>query len=660
MIGKTHHYGGEMEKEARILVADDMEGPRESMRMILKGRYDLLFAADGREVIEQVEKHGDSIDIVLLDIRMPDNDGITILKEIKHLYPDIEVAMITAYASVETAGNALRLGAFDYLQKPFSREQVEGLVARGVSRRQTRRESKKTLQQLLLAKRALLGAGNSSRGIETRTDGIITADIEGKVVMMNRVAESLTGWEQSDACGRMLDEVFEIYQGSGRVPCRDIAGSIIRAGCLVGLTDQTILVSRDGSEHLISDSGVVVHGPDDESIGIMVAFRDTTEKVFTEQELMKAQRMESMGILAGGIAHDFNNYVTAILGNISLARVEAKDDSELSSRLLEAEKAALRAGELATQLLSFSKGGSPVRKASSIGELIKEASEFAFHGSRVSCSYDIADDLWPVEVDESQIGQVISNLAINAVQSMPEGGEIAISAENLTPDMVVSGLARGKRHICISIRDNGHGIPEDILPNIFDPYFSTREGGHGLGLATVYTIVKQHGGKISVSSEIGKGSLFEIYLPVADEESQSAPEGVAEEGGAYRAGRVLLMDDDRDVREVAGSMLRNAGWTVDFAAGGAEALKKYSLATQRGKPFDIVLMDLTVPGGMGGRETITGLLEIDPSAKVVVTSGYSDDPIMKDYRSFGFRGMLAKPYGIAELTTVLQRVARKP
>jgi PAS domain S-box-containing protein len=649
-----------MEKEARILVADDMEGPRESMRMILKGRYDLLFASDGQEVIQQIEKHGDSIDIVLLDIRMPDNDGITILREIKNLYPDIEVAMITAYASVETAGNALRLGAFDYLQKPFSREQVEGLVARGVSRRQTRRESKKTLQQLLLAKRALLGAGNASHGIETRTDGIITADIDGRVVMMNRVAESLTGWAQSDACGRMLDEVFEIYQGSGRVPCRDIAGSIIRAGCLVGLTDQTVLVSRDGSEHLISDSGAVVHGPDEEPIGILVAFRDTTEKVFTEQELLKARRMESMGILAGGIAHDFNNYVTAILGNISLARVEAKDKSELSSRLLEAEKAALRAGELATQLLSFSKGGSPVRKASSIRELIREASEFAFHGSRVSCGYDIADDLWPVEVDESQIGQVISNLAINAVQSMPEGGEIAISAENLARDMPVSGLARGKRHICISIRDRGHGIPEDILPNIFDPYFSTREGGHGLGLATVYTIVKQHGGKISVSSEIGKGSLFEIYLPAAEEESPPAVEGVAEEGEAYRGGRVLLMDDERDVREVAGGMLRHAGWTVDFAASGAEALKAYSRAMHQGKPFDIVLMDLTVPGGMGGRETITGLLEIDPSAKVVVSSGYSDDPIMKDYGSFGFKGVLAKPYGIAELTAVLQRVAREP
>jgi two-component system, cell cycle sensor histidine kinase and response regulator CckA len=650
--------GEVMERKATVLVVDDKQGPRESVRMILKNHYNVLSASRGMEALNLVETQGDDIDVVLLDIRMPDTDGISVLREIKRRNPDIEVAMITAYASVETAGNALRLGAFDYLQKPFSCESVEEIVFRGVSKRQGRRESKKNLQQLLLAKNALLGEHSALEGIAVRTDGILTADMNGRVVMMNRIAERLTGWEQAEACGRPLEDVFKICCGSERIPFPHIAQSIITAGCLVGLTKQSVLLSRNGEEYLIADSGAVVQGHDKEALGLVVVFRDITETILMEHEIMRAKQLESLGLLAGGIAHDFNNYLTAMLGNITLARREAKEGTDLCGRLQDAEKATLRAKGLAQLLLTFSKGGNPVKQAAFIGELLKDSAGFALHGSKVTCSFMIADDLLPAEVDKAQIGQVISNLVINAVQAMPEGGEIFITAENLAPGEFPNGSNETGRYICLSVRDTGHGIPDHVLPRIFDPYFSTRKNGSGLGLASAYSIVKQHGGMIKVYSTLGEGSKFRVFLPATDKEPIST-EDLQDSGHERLSGRVLVMDDDLPVREVAGMMLQLMGCTVDFAADGAEALEVYSRARDRGQPFSAVIMDLTISGGMGGKETIGRLLEIDPAARVVVCSGLSNDPILADCRKFGFRDAVAKPYRLEELTEVLSRVLKE-
>jgi len=644
-----------MDRRATVLVVDDKQGPRESIKMILKNQYNVLSAARGTEALSLVETRGDEIDVVLLDIRMPDSDGISVLREIKQKNPDIEVAMVTAYASVETAGNALRLGAFDYLQKPFSCESVQEIVLRGVTKRQGRRESKKNLQQLLLAKNALLGEHGPSEDSAARTDGILTADMNGRIVMMNRIAEQLTGWEQAEAAGRPLEEVFNICCGTERIPCANIAGSIMRAGCLVGLTKQSVLLSRNGEEYLISDSGAIVQGPNREPIGIVVVFRDITETMMMEQELLKARQLESLGLLAGGIAHDFNNYLTAMLGNITLARREVGEGSDLFRRLVDAEKATLRAKGLAQLLLTFSKGGHPVREPAFLGDLLRESADFALQGSKVTCGFRIAEDLLPAEVDKVQIGQVVSNLIINAVQAMRDSGDILIIAENLAPGEYPNGYRDADRFVCITVQDSGPGIPEDVLPRIFDPYFSTRKEGSGLGLASAYSIVKQHGGTIKVSTVLGEGSRFRIYLPATDKTPKAA-EQVRDAVPGRLSGRILVMDDDVPVREVAGMMLQLMGCCVEYAGDGIETLEAYRLAMDQERPFDAVLMDLTITGGMGGREAIGRLLEIDPEARVLVCSGFSNDPVMANHRDYGFRGMVAKPYSLEELAAALHQV----
>ncbi len=647
--------GEDLDKRATVLVVDDKQGPRQSIKMILKNQYNVLSAARGGEALKLVDSQGDEIDVVLLDIRMPDTDGISVLREIKNRNPDIEVAMVTAYASVDTAGNALRLGAFDYLQKPFSCESVQEIVLRGVSKRRERRESKKNLRQLLLAKKALIGEHGPPDETAMRTDGILTADMDGRVVMMNRIAEQLTGWEQAEAVGRPLEEVFRIRCGSERIPCTGIARSIVKAGCMVGLTDQSVLVSRSGEEHLISDSGAIVQGIDKEPLGIVVVFRDITESMMMEQELLKAKQMESLGLLAGGIAHDFNNYLTAMLGNITLARRDAEEGTDLATRLSDAEKATLRAKELAQLLLTFSKGGHPVRQPSFLEDILRESAEFALHGSSVTCSYRIPEDLLPAEVDRVQMGQVVSNLVINAVQAMKDSGRISIEAENLPPGQGPDGSREGDRYVRITVRDDGPGIPSDVLPHVFDPYFSTRSEGSGLGLASAYSIVSQHGGTITVSSEPGEGTVFSIYLPATDK-APKREEQTQVTDRERLSGRILVMDDDETVREVAGMMLQLLGCSVEYAREGGEALEAYRMAMSRECPFDAVIMDLTISGGMGGRETIGRLLDIDPDARVLVCSGFTNDPVMADYGEYGFRGMVAKPYSLEELAEALGRV----
>jgi PAS domain S-box-containing protein len=384
--------------------------------------------------------------------------------------------------------------------------------------------------------------------------------------------------------------------------------------------------------------------------------RDITEKRRMEEDLQKAQKLESIGILAGGIAHDFNNLLTAILGNISLSKLYVPEGDKAYVKLAEAEKASLRARDLTQQLLTFSRGGAPVKKKASLSGIARETASFALSGARTTCLFDIADDLWPVEVDEGQISQVINNLILNADQAMPAGGVVEVSCVNalVGADGPLS-LPEG-RYVVLSIRDHGEGIPSEILPRIFDPYFTTKKNGKGLGLATVYSIVRNHDGHISVTSQPDQGTTFTIYLPCGDgsaEESADDKGNVPETGSPVAAGRVLVMDDEENIREVAGEMLDFIGYGAEFARDGAEAVELYSQALRSGEPFAAVLLDLTIPGGMGGKEAVRLLREVDPEVRAIVSSGYSNDPIMADYKSFGFRGIITKPYKLTELKKVL-------
>ncbi len=383
-------------------------------------------------------------------------------------------------------------------------------------------------------------------------------------------------------------------------------------------------------------------------------FHDITEKKRLEQELLKAQKLESLGVLAGGIAHDFNNFLSGIMGNISLAKLEADQGENIFEALDEALRVTSRASALTRQLLVFSKGGAPVKKTASITDVLRESTVFALRGSKVKCEFNITEGLWPVSVDLGQFSQVIHNLALNAIQAMPQGGTIRLHARNATLE-ALSGLPlEAGRYVKISLQDEGLGIPREHLAKIFDPYFTTKHQGSGLGLSMTYTTINAHDGHIAVESEMGKGTTFRIYMPASHEELVESEDREARLKKG--AGNILVMDDDEAIRQVTEKILMELGYEVCCASDGAETIALYQDAARSGRPFDAVIMDLTIPGGMGGKEAIQELLSIDPQVTAIVSSGYSNDPIMSDFKKFGFRGVATKPYSIEKLSWVLHDV----
>ena len=489
-------------------------------------------------------------------------------------------------------------------------------------------------------------------------DGVICTDADGRIVLMNRIAEDLTGWSEEEAMGKPLNEVFNIINEKTRERCHNPVKKVLEKGGVVGLANHTVLVSKDGTERILADSAAPIRGKHGEIIGVVLIFRDITQGRKMEEELQKIEKIESIGILAGGIAHDFNNILMGILGNITLAKMNVGSDDKVIEKLTEAERASLRAKDLTQQLLTFSKGGAPIKKTVSIWELLKDSVSFALRGSNVSCEFFLPDDLWPVELDEGQISQVINNLVINANQAMPEGGIIEVKAEKIYLEEKGAVPLKAGKYIRITIKDKGIGIAEEHLPKIFDPYFTTKQKGSGLGLTSAYSIIKNHDGYISVESKPGEGTSFYIYLPASEKEiSERKPQ---EEKPLFGQGRILVMDDEEIVRNVAGEMLKSIGYKVEFARDGAEAIEMYKNAKESGNAFDAVIMDLTIPAGMGGKEAIKKLLEIDPEAKAIVSSGYSNDPVMSDFRRYGFMGVVAKPYETKELGEVIYKTITEP
>ena len=487
-------------------------------------------------------------------------------------------------------------------------------------------------------------------------EGVITTDTAGKVMLLNKIAEQLTGWPQGEAAGLPMEQVLQIIDSkSGKLRPSPV-GDILNAGRIISLADD-IMLSRDGTERVIAESGAPIRDRESELIGVVVVFRDITEQKKMEEELLKARKLESVGVLAGGIAHDFNNILSGILGNISLASHTLGAEHEIHNLLIEAEKASLRAKDLTRQLLTFSRGGEPIKETACIVEVIKESAEFILHGKNVACDFDFPEDLWLVDIDPGQISQVIQNIILNASESMRNGGAIQVSCENFTnTDRGPLPLALG-HFVKISIKDNGEGIPAELLDKIFDPYFTTKAQGNGLGLAITHSIVTKHDGHISVASTPGRGSTFTIFLPASEGECRIARKTAADKPRPLPGrGRIMVMDDEEVVWNVACKMLEHLGFEAVVAKDGREALDLYEKSRQAGQPFDVVIMDLTIPRGMGGGETIGRLLALDPEAKAVVASGYSNDLLMSNYREHGFRAAINKPFRLEELGSTLVKV----
>ncbi|MEW6302432.1 MAG: PAS domain S-box protein [Verrucomicrobiota bacterium] len=489
-------------------------------------------------------------------------------------------------------------------------------------------------------------------------EGVIATDINEKVILLNKVAERLTGCRQVDAVGKPVTEIFRIVHGKNRDPYENPVTQVLRASGVIEMTGRSAVLQHAGGECTINFSCSPIRNDHSEVVGTVLVFRDVTDELRATEELLRASKLESLGVLAGGIAHDFNNILTVVVGNLSFAKLYANPSDRMFPRLTEAEKAAIRARDLTHQLLTFAKGGSPIKQTASITELIKENVGFALHGSNVRCDLDLPEGLWPVEVDEGQIGQVVENLVLNGVQAMPNGGVITVSAANevLARDSIMHLLA-GK-YVHLSIHDQGTGIRPDHLSKIFDPYFTTKPQGSGLGLASSYSIVKNHGGVITVESVLGVGSTFHVYLPASVNPVEHHTEVITEVVGGH--GRVLVMDDDERIRELATSMLQTLGYDAEMARTGEEAIRMTREARDAGRPYRVIIMDLTIPGGMGGKDAVKVVKQIDPNVMAVVSSGYSNDPVMGNYRDYGFHGVLAKPYKMEDLARELRRLTDAP
>ena len=487
-------------------------------------------------------------------------------------------------------------------------------------------------------------------------DGVITTDAEGNVEFMNRHAEGMTGWSRDEAAGRPIREVFRALDGhTGQELSNPLAErqADSRAG------EQNVLVARDGTRRLIDDSVAAIPGGATGNDGAILVFRDVTVKVRKEEELVKWQKLESLGTLAGGIAHDFNNFLAAILGNISLAKQILDPGSKAAGRLEAAEKASGQASELAGKLLIFSKGGKPVRERISLEGVVRDSALLAVRGTPVRCALGIAEGLWAADADAGQIGQAIGNLTINGVQAMPGGGTIRVRASNVTVGQGEMAYVKPGRYVKVDVSDTGEGIPRENLKRIFYPYFTTRENGTGLGLTTAYHILKSHGGNLFVESEPGVGTTASVYIPAS---AEYAPRAVESKRESSRDGktRVLVMDDEDLVRDMAIGMLEHLGYDTQGARDGGEAIGMYKAAAMEGLPFGLVIMDLTVPGRMGGKEACARLVGMYPDARVIVCSGYSSDPVMSDHTAYGFLGMLGKPYQIEDLRRVVEQVMSPP
>ena len=484
-------------------------------------------------------------------------------------------------------------------------------------------------------------------------DAVIATDIRGRVVRMNQVAVDLTGCTLKHARGKALSDIFHIVNARTGDPVPTPVIRVLDGDSIVSLPRQTVLRSKGGAEYKITASAAPIRDADGTITGVVLVFHDITEEEKTKEELLKVKKLESVGVLAGGIAHDFNNILSAILGNIELARMAMDSESKSYSLLIETENASLRARDLTQQLLTFSQGGEPVKKTSPIDNTITESANFVLRGSSVSFRADIPDDLWLVDFDSGQISQVIQNLVLNAKHAMPEGGEIRISCANIEDIRSETGLTlEDIAYIKITVEDTGCGIPDKYLEKIFDPYFTTKQEGSGLGLAISHAIISKHDGHIAVHSRMGEGTIFTIYLPASDTQTVPVIPEPPSRPEAIQA-RILVMDDEPLVQDLLKEMLDRLGHDVVQAKDGREAIHIYREHRVGNRPIDAVIMDLTIPGGMGGKDTIRELLKIDPDAKVIVSSGYSNDPVMSDYRYYGFTAAISKPFSLAELNNAL-------
>jgi len=593
-----------------------------------------------------------SVDMAIISYRFDARNGFAFLTSLRTADSELPIVILTSRGDEHITAEIIRGGATDYIAK----DDLSALRARRLMEQMlahlTRRKEKKRAETILR-----LNEQNYRTLVDNIPD-IVFVHRDGTIVFINQAVETMLGYTEQEVVGK---PVFAFIPSEG--DRRIVADNMRRRTNGEQVPDYEISVQdKKGALHTV----VVRASPTvfNDQPAFQVVLIDITKRKKGEEELLRTRKLESLGILAGGIAHDFNNILTGIIAGIGAVKMKVPAGSEAADLLNEIEKAAFKAGELTRELLTFSRGGEPELKVCCLKPIIKETLRLSSYAENISCTVEVPDNVLCVVADRSQISQVLSNLFLNAVQAMPDGGTVTIRASNVYAGPLQANHPAGMQkvddaiplsdglYVKTDVIDNGMGIPEANLDKIFDPFFSTRTKGTGLGLATVFSILQKHKGHITVHSELGKGTAFSFYLP-ATLEPCPAEADVQKRPLASR-GKILVMDDDETILFTLEKLLAAIGYEVACVHDGEEALRAWREMRAAGTPFAAVLMDLTIPGGLGGRETMERLHAEDPSAKAIAISGYHNDPIMINYRRYGFSAALKKPFRPDELKELLK------
>ncbi len=583
--------------------------------------------------------------------------SVSFSNNVQNAFPNYQLLKLKSIKSfvgsllTDTNGNPLGLIVI-MDTKPLSNLKLAESLVRIFAIRTAAEIERKNVMKALATEKQRLATTIMSVG-----DGVITTDDKGKILLFNNAAEVLTGWRAKEAINKFVDVAIWLKKSGKKWSCAEFIQNVISTDEKLEIDNEIIIIDRNGVEKDVDIIASPIKSSDSQNSGVVLTFHDTTSRKLLELEQFKSSKLESIGVLAGGIAHDFNNILTGILGNISLVKIKMKQSEYTFNKLSAAENACRRAQALTMQLLTFAKGGSPVLESTKIDTLIHESANLVLAGTNIVCEFEIYENLWQANIDAGQISQVFNNLMINAKQAMPDGGILNIRCHNVSGtianelDPKYSDLGDVVK---IEIEDHGLGISNENITNIFDPYYTTKENGTGLGLTTCYAIIKNHKGKINVISEENKGTLIYIYLPAIVDEVMP----LELNAGSIKTGTgsVLIMDDDEAIRDLSAELLTDLGYKVDLAINGEEAIHLYKESKSNGITYKAVILDLTIRGGMGGKATIKELLTIDPDINAIVVSGYSKDEIMSNYRAYGFKEILQKPFDCKQLSEVLDKV----
>jgi len=619
-----------------LLVEDHTESRKNLQRLIERRGHEVVAVASAEEAKQELATR--EFPFLILDWMLPGESGIDLCRDLRKRPRGDEffILLVTARADTEDLEQALEAGANDYLTKPLDLGLLNVRIS--VAERQIRELAERNHARTALQE----SARTLTNILENTTDGFFAVDPEWKFTYLNSEAEKLLERQRDDLLGKELWEEFPELKNSP-----------------FERNYRRVMAERVPVEFEASDrAGKIwfeVHAYPGGS-GVSVFFRDTTERKRNEEERLTTSKLESLGTLAGGISHDLNNILTVISGNIGLAQVEAPPDAgSLLSFLSKAGQAAQHAAHLSSQLLTFSKGGAPLKRVVSISGVIGHAAEFSLYGSNLRADIDIPVDLWKSEVDPGQIEQVVNALLLNAREAMPDGGTVRISAHNVVLEEKAGTPLPAGRYIKVMIADRGEGIPEELATKIFDPYFTNKPTGSGLGLSISYSIVKKHGGILHLENSSREGSTFTFYLPATERDVTPLEPPVSERAFNFNHQKVLVMDDEAAIRDLTSQLLGTLGYEVTVVPDGLEAVKVYERAMRKGENFQAVILDATIRGGMGGLATIERLRGVDANVNAIICSGYSDEAALSQFLAYGFRSALPKPFTRRELADALQR-----